>query len=109
MFYSKFERYDLSYRYCNLVRNEFAVDEYIVSAILESYIRHNKTKSIKNYLFELQNSALSSQIKKTLKFVINNPYQSTLYRRDIIKKYKAAMPFVEPCGYFGCNIHNHTI
>ena len=107
MFYTKFEMFEEAYKCCESAVEQFDIDIYTASAIIESCVKTDHNIAAKEYarIFE---ERLDGQMlkKRQWKMVLSNTDYTSFIRNHYIFMYKDNPPFIDSCYYFGCNMHN---
>ena len=107
MFYAKFEIYDKAYPLCKSICEQYSIDKYIASAIIESCVKTNHFNQAAEFarkIWEIEESFQYEKESWTGK-VFRNLHSSDVYRKKKIDEYSFSLPFLDTCCYFGCNIH----
>lgn len=108
MFFSRFELYDKAYPLCKAVCEQFSLDKYIASAIIESCMNTCHFEQARIYakqIKDLEDDFHYNGKEVWTKEVFDNMESSDELRKNLISHYSMLPPFVDSCCYFGCSVH----
>lgn len=108
MFWSKFGLYEKGYHLCETICNQFSVDKYVASAIIECCVNTNHFEQAKIFADHIK------QIEDDIQYVGKESWCERIFcnmdssdeeRKKLIKEYLSIPPFIESCYYYGCTVH----
>ena len=107
MAYAKMEMYENSYNLCESVFESYSLDEFMVSAIIESCINTGHSNDAERYISIVKKKGADDVQFGWIKDVCENTQLSKLCRENLIKTYKHIPPSIPFCCYYGCKKHGN--
>ncbi|MBR2344096.1 MAG: hypothetical protein IKA64_07575 [Clostridia bacterium] len=110
MLYTRLGLYNNGYELCKSVFEEYAIDKFLASAIMECSIATKHFEEAGRYAKQMieqeQEINRSKKGEKHRDFIFHNSKEAADSRKSLIRSYKIIPPAINTCCYFGCPMHN---